>query len=133
MAPRTLLFPKINPEQKCCAGNTQMQDVQTRGPSHMTSVTRILILFLLFVGVLCAQSNNGELRLKVTDPSGLGVKTTVQIISEANHYRNALGAESQGSLDVPPLPYGVYQIKISQSGFADVSETVEIRSSFPAD
>jgi hypothetical protein len=99
----------------------------------MTSVTRILILFLLFVGVLCAQTNNGELRLKVTDPAGLGVKTTVQIISEANHYRNALATDSQGSLDVQRLPYGVYQIKISQSGFADVSETVEIRSSFPAD
>jgi hypothetical protein len=99
----------------------------------MTSVTRILILFLMFVGVLCAQSNNGELRLKVTDPSGLGVKTTVQIVSEANHYRNALVTDSQGSLDVQRLPYGVYQIKISQSGFADVSETVEIRSSFPAD
>src|SRR5271167_4528283 len=99
----------------------------------MTSMTRILILFLLFVGVLCAQSNRGELRLKVTDPSGLGVKTTVQISSEANSYQNALATDAQGYLDVQRLAYGVYQLKISQSGFAEVSETVEIRSSFPID
>src|SRR5271170_6897052 len=99
----------------------------------MTSMTRILILFLLFVGVLCAQSNRGELRLKVTDPSGLGVKTTVQISSEANSYHNALATDAQGYLDVQRLAYGVYQLKISQSGFAEVSETVEIRSSFPID
>jgi hypothetical protein len=99
----------------------------------MASVTRILILFSLFVGVLCAQSNSGELRLKVTDPSGLGVKTTVQITSEANQYRNALATDAQGSLDIQRLPYGVYQLEIRAPGFAGVSESVEIRSSIPED
>ena len=110
-----------------------MQDIQTRGHSHMTSMTRILILFLLFVGVLCAQSNSGELRLKVTDPSGLGVKTTVQITSEANHYQNALATDGQGYLDVQRLPYGVYQLEIKEPGFAGVAESIEIRSSIPKD
>jgi hypothetical protein len=99
----------------------------------MASMTRILLLFVLFVGVLCAQSNSGELRLKVTDPSGLGVKTTVQITSEANQYRNALATDTQGSLDVQRLPYGVYQLEIKEPGFAAVSESVEIRSSIPTD
>jgi len=94
-------------------------------------MTRILILFLLFVGVLCAQSNSGELRLTVTDPSGLGVKTTVQIISEANHYRNALATDSQGYLDVQHMPYGVYQLEIKEPGFAGIGESIEIRSSIP--
>ena len=110
-----------------------MQDIKTRGPSHMTSMTRVFVLFLMFVGVLCAQSNSGELRLKVTDPSGLGVKTTVQIASEANHYRNALATDAQGSLDVQRLPYGVYQLEIKEPGFASISESVEIRSSIPTD
>jgi hypothetical protein len=99
----------------------------------MTSMTRVFVLFLMFVGVLCAQSNSGELRLKVTDPSGLGVKTTVQIASEANHYRNALATDAQGSLDVQRLPYGVYQLEIKEPGFASISESVEIRSSIPTD
>ncbi|HEY4710962.1 MAG TPA: TonB-dependent receptor [Candidatus Acidoferrales bacterium] len=96
-------------------------------------MTRILVLFIVFVGVLSAQSNSGELRVKVTDPSGLGVKTTVQITSEANHYQNALATDAQGYLDVQRLPYGVYQLEISQPGFAAVSESIEIRSTIPED
>jgi hypothetical protein len=99
----------------------------------MTSMTRIAVLFLLFVGVLCAQSNSGELRLKVTDPSGAGVKAAVKIVSEANQYRNTLATDTQGYLDVQRLPFGLYQLEINQPGFAEVSQTVEIRSSIPTD
>ncbi len=73
---------------------------------------------LLYAVPLFAQSNSGELRLKVTDPAGLGVKTAVQIISEANQYRNTLTTSDQGSLDVQRLPYGIYQLEIQQPGFA---------------
>jgi hypothetical protein len=90
---------------------------------------RLIAFLLLFVSPLFCQSNAGELRLKVTDPAGLGVKTTVQIISEANQYRNTLTTTEQGFLDVQRLPYGIYQLEIIQPGFAPVSETVEIRSS----
>jgi Carboxypeptidase regulatory-like domain/TonB-dependent Receptor Plug Domain len=82
---------------------------------------------------LFCQSNSGELHLKVTDPSGLGVKTTVQIVSEANQYHHTLTTDDQGNLTVQPLPYGVYQLQIKQPGFADVSESVEVRSSIPTD
>jgi TonB-dependent Receptor Plug Domain len=80
---------------------------------------------------LFSQSNSGELRLKVTDPAGLGVKTTVQIVSEANQYRTVLVTGDQGNLAVQRLPYGIYQLQIRQPGFAAVSETVDIRSSIP--
>jgi hypothetical protein len=56
-------------------------------------------------------TNTGELRLKVTDPSGAGVKTTVQIVSEANQYRQALTSSDEGSLAVHRLPYGTYQVQ----------------------
>src|ERR1700685_3004390 len=90
---------------------------------------RFAALFFICALPLFCQSNSGELRLKVTDPSGLGVKTTVQITSEANQYRNTLSTSDQGTLDVLRLPYGVYQLEIGQIGFAAVSESVEIRSS----
>src|SRR3984885_7353879 len=77
------------------------------------------------------QSNSGELRLKVTDPDGLGVRTTVQIVSEANQYRNTLATSDQGRLDVQRLPYGIYQVEIKQAGFAEISESVDIHSSIP--
>ena len=83
---------------------------------------RLAFLFFLSALPLFGQSNSGELRLKVTDPAGLGVKATVRIISEANQYRNALVTTDQGFLVVQRLPYGIYQLEIAQPGFATVSE-----------
>jgi len=79
------------------------------------------------------QSNRGELRLRVTDPAGLGVKTTVRITSEANDYRNTLTTSDQGGLTVQRMPYGIYRIEIAQAGFAETSQPVEIHSSIPID
>lgn len=89
---------------------------------------RVAALLLFCVVPLFGQSNSGELRLKVIDPSGLAVKTSVQIVSEANQYRNTLVTSDQGTLDVQRLPFGVYQLKVDQSGFAATAESVEIRS-----
>ena len=90
---------------------------------------KCMVLFLSIVGTAFGQSNYGELRLSVTDPSGLGVKATVEIVSEANQYRRTLTTGDQGKLAVQRLPYGLYQLEIQRSGFPEVSESVEIRSS----
>jgi TonB-dependent Receptor Plug Domain len=84
---------------------------------------------LLVAAPLFSQSNRGELHVKVIDPAGLGVKVTVALTSDANQYQNSFSTSEQGRLDVQRLPYGLYRLEISQSGFAPVSETVEIRSS----
>jgi hypothetical protein len=91
------------------------------------------LLLILWAVSLCAQSNSGELRLKVTDPAGLGVRTAVQITSEANQYRSTLTTNDQGNLDAKRLPYGIYQVQIEAPGFAPVSEQAEIRSALPLD
>jgi len=93
---------------------------------------RNLAVFLFCCSsLLSAQSNSGELRLKVTDPSGLAVKITVQVISEANQYRRLLHTDDQGDLTLQRLPFGVYQIQISQPGFGEISQSVDVRSSIP--
>jgi hypothetical protein len=94
---------------------------------------RLALLFFSCALALFCQSNSGELHLKVSDPSGLGVKTTVEIVSEANQYRHTLATGDQGSLSVQRLPYGIYQLEIKQPGFAAVSVPVEIRSSLPTE
>jgi hypothetical protein len=96
-------------------------------------VKRLAVFFIISALPIFAQSNRGELRLRVTDPSGLGVKTSVHIVSEANQYRKVLATSTQGALDVQRLPYGIYQLEIKQRGFAAVSESVEIRFSIPTD
>src|ERR1700733_3311163 len=94
---------------------------------------KLAVLFLFFALPLYCQTNTGELRLKVTDPSGLSVKATVQIVSEANEYQHTLATDDQGVLDVRRLPFGIYHLEINQPGFAEGSETVEVRSSIPTD
>ncbi|MFZ0734813.1 MAG: TonB-dependent receptor [Candidatus Sulfotelmatobacter sp.] len=93
-----------------------------------------VVVFLFYCCLpLFGQSNAGELRLRVTDPSGLSVKTSIQIVSEANQYRRILSTDDQGALTLERLPYGVYQLQINQPGFAEVSESVDVHSSIPMD
>jgi TonB-dependent Receptor Plug Domain len=89
------------------------------------------LLLLCALPAFC-QSNTGELRLTVTDPSGAGVKGTVLLISEANQYRASLSTNDKGELDVLDLPFGIYQVQIIQQGFERASATIRIRSSIAA-
>ena len=64
-----------------------------------------LFLFLVSAPGFC-QSNTGELRLTVNDPSGRAVRTEVQLVSDANQYRSTFTTDAQGSVDARRLPYG---------------------------
>jgi hypothetical protein len=91
-----------------------------------------LFLFSFFFfpsSLLLAQSNSGEMRLRVTDPSGLAVRTPIQVTCEANEYRRILSTDDQGTLTLERLPFGVYQLQINQPGFAEVLQSVEVHSS----
>lgn len=79
-----------------------------------------------------AQSNYGELRLRVTDPSGLGIKCSVELLSEVNEYRNVFTTENDGTLIAKRLPFGIYLVQIQLDGFIPVSESVDIRSAIPS-
>src|ERR1700719_1164310 len=103
-----------------------------RPPSRArTKCTFPAFLILMLAIPSFGKSNYGELHLKVTDPSGLGVKTTVQIVSKANQYRTTQTTNDQGSLRLLRFPYGIYRLDIDYPGFAPVSKAVEIRSSIP--
>ena len=78
-----------------------------------------------------AQSNTGELRLKVVDPSGFGVQSQVELVSEANQYRNLFNTDETGFLIARRLPYGLYRLEIREKDFAPVSQSLEIRSAIP--
>ncbi|MFZ0940174.1 MAG: TonB-dependent receptor plug domain-containing protein, partial [Candidatus Sulfotelmatobacter sp.] len=92
-----------------------------------------LAVFLSIALPLLAQSNTGELRLKITDPAGLALKATVDLVSQGNDYRQTFTTDDQGNLDAKRLPFGIYQFQIQAQGFASASEPVEIRSALPLD
>ena len=89
-----------------------------------------LFFFLAVLPAVC-QSNNGELRLHIADPSSRGIQATIRLLSEANQYSAQLVTDKQGNLNVPHLPYGIYRLDIEQTEFAPVAETIAIHSSIP--
>jgi len=97
----------------------------------MSIMTRLSSL--LFVAALLAlgQTNSGEFRLTVLDPSGAPVKATVELVSEANQYRRIFSVDDAGQTAARRLPFGIYQVTVSNPGFTPVKELVEIRSSLP--
>ncbi|HUI44273.1 MAG TPA: TonB-dependent receptor [Terriglobia bacterium] len=92
-------------------------------------------LAVFFLGALAAygDSNAGELRLKVTDPAGLGVASAVELVSEANQFRETYTTDGEGKLDAERLPFGVYQVRVQRAGFAPYAGSLEIRSVIPAE
>ena len=91
------------------------------------------LILILWAVSLCAQSDSGELRLKVTDPTGLGVKSSVQLVSEGNQVRKTLVTDETGNLTAKLLPFGVYRLDVQREGFAPFSNSIEIRSAVPAE
>ena len=89
---------------------------------------------LCFVAVpLVAQVNAGELRLRVTDSTGRGLKATVALSSEANQYFSEFTADADGTAEIKTLAYGVYSVEIEKQGFSSISSTLEIRSAIPVE
>jgi len=80
-----------------------------------------------------AQVNTGELRLRVTDPAGRGLKASVTVSSEATQYRKSFIASDAGVADIKALAYGVYLVRAEMPGFAATAETVEMRSALPVE
>ena len=67
----------------------------------------------------------------MTDPTGLAARSSVEIVSEANHYRQALVTDDAGNVEIKRLPFGTYLLKIHRVGLAPFSESVEVRSAAP--
>ncbi len=90
-----------------------------------------LLVVVLWSALLAAQSKTGELRLQVTDPAGLGIKTSVELICEANQFRQSFVTDDSGALDAQRLPFGLYRLQITREGFAPISQPLDIRSAIP--
>ena len=91
---------------------------------------------LFFTGespVAFAQTNSGELRLKITDPDGLGLKSTVELTSESNQLHKTLSSDDSGIMIAKGLPFGIYKLNVHSEGFAPFAASIDIRSAVPTD
>ncbi|QNI33631.1 TonB-dependent receptor [Alloacidobacterium dinghuense] len=92
------------------------------------------VVFLLLCSTCAlAQVDSGELRVRVLDPSGAGVKVTAQLTNKGSGYSNTVTTDPSGAVGIQRLAYGRYLINIDGQGFDPVSQVVEVRSAIPVD
>jgi outer membrane cobalamin receptor len=103
------------------------------GRFTQTSAVFLFLFLILTAGIARAQSNTGDLRLRVTDPSGLAVHSSFTITSEVNQFRETYSTDESGAATIKRLPYGLYSLDIRRDDFAPFSATIEIRTAAPTD
>ena len=85
---------------------------------HRANLVYLFLLLALTASLANAQSNTGDLRLKVADPSGAPVRASVTLSSAVNQVNSTYSTDEFGSLTVKRLPYGLYTVEIRRDGFA---------------
>ena len=93
----------------------------------------MLILSLVLAVAQFAAGSSGDLRVIVTDPSGLPVRAVVEVSSQGTQIRDRIETTGEGTAVLRRLPFGTYLVAASAQGFATSSGTVEIRSAAPAE
>lgn len=78
-----------------------------------------------------AQAGTGELRITVADANGRPLPGAVELVSEANQYREQFDTDADGQFVARRLPFGTYRVSATRAGFAAAIGSVEIRSAVP--
>lgn len=87
---------------------------------------RPFVWMLLAALEAIAQSDDGRLRIKVTDRLGIGISCTLDLASEGNHYRQTFATGEDGRLTVSDLRPGDYLLQIDEPGFAPVLRSIRV-------
>src|SRR6266566_7848033 len=99
--------------------------------SSSASIIAIVAIALVVPARAIAQVERGELQLRVTDSTGVPVRSSGTLASEAPQLYRAFETDSAGSFTLQNLPFGVYQLRLECEGFAPYSTVVEVRSAVP--
>lgn len=90
--------------------------------------------FLLLLALpLLAQSNAGELRLKITGPNTQPVKASVDLSNDAIQFHRTFSADDAGLSVIRNLPFGFYRLRVWDAGFAPYDGLIEIHSALPTE
>ena len=65
-----------------------------------------------------AQSNAGELRLKVAGPDGIPLKASIELSSDAIQFHRAFSTDDSGQLTARNLPFGRYRLQVQRESFS---------------
>lgn len=94
---------------------------------------KTILLFFFIAAVASAQLGTGELRLSVTDATGLPLPSSGTLASDAPRIEREFETNDAGQFTFQHLPSGRYRLAVGHSGFAPSSKLVEIRSGVPVE
>jgi hypothetical protein len=114
---------------------TLLQEPASRPLRFCSRRTLIAILFsaIVLVASAAAQTTgNSSLTGVVTDPSGAVVPgATVEIHNPVSQLDRSATTDSAGRFTFPNVPFNLYHLVVTASGFAPHAQDVEVRSAVP--
>jgi len=115
--------------RSCPQAGSALIKLATRTNGSRTRVAGVLVTaVVLLSGLAVAQTQPGEIRVRVCDPQGLPAQVAVQIDSVDRRTKFSSATNSAGDL-FQRLPDGVYVVRVMRSGFNQESQTVRVYSS----
>ena len=90
-----------------------------------------LIAVCIGASLSFAQRISGELRLRVTDPTGGGIRAVGTVVGQATGVDHMFQTDETGRFTLRGLPLGKYELTIRSEGFSKKVELVEISSQLP--
>ena len=93
----------------------------------------LLVALALLPFPVNAQSNAGELRLKITGPDGQPLKASIDLSSDANQFHRSFSADESGLSVIRNLPFGLYRLKVHEDNFAPYDGLIEVHSALPTE
>src|SRR3984885_11916837 len=87
---------------------------------------------LLFTAlILRGQSPQGEIQVRVKDPSGAAMAASGKLQSFPPGVQRNFQTDARGTYTLGGLPYGRYRLEISKTGFATPSTLIDVESATP--
>ena len=94
---------------------------------------RFHLVLLLVTLPLLAQSNVGELRIKVIGPDGLPLKARIDLSSDGLQFHRSFFTDESGQVSARNLSYGLYRLRVQSESFSPYDGIIEMHSAMPTD
>ena len=94
---------------------------------------RFHLVLLLVTLPLLAQSNVGELRIKVIGPDGLPLKAWIDLSSDGLQFHRSFFTDESGQVSARNLSYGLYRLRVQSESFSPYDGIIEMHSAMPTD
>lgn len=115
------------------AGLLDSRMFEWQNSSELMKAALLAICVALPAALTFAQVQTGEVRIWVTDPTGLALPSTLTLSSEASHTRRETMTNDAGQFTFQHVPFAIYELRVEHPGFNPYATSVEVRSDVPVD